>query len=409
MGDVGHRPSRRPSATVQDAGEALAKTRSRSHRSSSVRSGGVHVNVLEDLGRGEVVEDPFDERVNATSTGDDGSVSKASLASMARSRSLAPRGPDDASGSHDPSGNDGDGDGDGNGAFASPRAEPSSPSFQGRPGEIPNLTAELLFILVCSTGQLLFGVLTGNVAGLQLILIDMLGIQSSQIPWLLGSFLLANGLSVIVSGPLADLCRPKYLMCGAFAWQTVWNIIGVFSLTNKYLFFIVRGGQGLSVGVLVSASFSILGRVYQPGLRKTRVFSIMAAMAPFGYWLGNLQGGALSSHPRWIFATSSIISAFCCASGLYAIPNIKPALHGLGFRSFDYAGSALAVTGCALLVAGLTQGPSASWEPYTIVIAVLGVVALVAFFYVERKVQRPLLPPALWRIPGFTPLIISYL
>jgi MFS family permease len=263
--------------------------------------------------------------------------------------------------------------------------------------------------LLCSTGQFFFGFLQGNVAGLQLILVDLLDIQSTQRPWLLGSFLLANGLSVIVSGPLADLCRPKYLMCGAFAWQTMWNLIGIFSFTNKYLFFITRGGLGLSVGVLVSASISILGRIYQPGLRKTRVFSIMAAMAPLGYYVGNLQGGALYHTPKWIYGSSSIISGLCLAGGLYAIPNIQPSLQGLGFRSFDFSGSALAVTGCALLVAGLTQGPSADWKPYAIVIVLLGLSSLVAFFFVERKVQRPLLPPALWRIPGFTALIVSYL
>jgi MFS family permease len=290
-----------------------------------------------------------------------------------------------------------------------PRAEPSRPNVQQRPTEIPNLTAEITFILVCSLGQLLFGAFTGNFAGLQLILVDMLQIPDSQIPWLIGSFLLANGLSVIISGPMADICRPKYLICGAFAWQTLWNIIGIFSLKNKYLFFITRGGQGLSIGVLVSASISVLGRIYQPGLRKTRVFSVMAAMAPLGYWLGTLQGGALYHHPRLIFATSAIISGLGFASGMYAIPNIRPSNPNLGFRSFDYIGSCLAVTGCALLVAGLTQGPSANWQPYTIVIVVLGLASLVAFFFVERKVQRPLLPPALWKVPGFTPLIISYL
>ncbi|UZJ51732.1 hypothetical protein CBS101457_001052 [Exobasidium rhododendri] len=295
-----------------------------------------------------------------------------------------------------------------NDPFASNHAEPSTRNVQSRPTEIPNLLAEIMFILVCSTGQLLFGFLTGNVAGLQLILVDLLDIPSSQTPWLLGSFLLANGLSVIVSGPVADLYRPKYLICGAFAWQTMWNIIGVFSLHNKYLFFITRGGQGLSVGILVSSSISLLGRIYQPGLRKTRVFSIMASMAPLGYWLGNLQGGALYHSPKWIFASSSIISGICFAGGMYAIPNILPALQSPGFRSFDFAGSTLAVTGCALLVAGLTQGPSVNWAPYSIVIVVLGLVSLTAFFFVERRVQRPLLPPSLWRVPGFTPLIISY-
>lgn len=292
-------------------------------------------------------------------------------------------------------------------ALAVGPGEPSAPLFQARPNEIPNLVAEVLFILVCSTGQLLFGFLVGGVSGLQIVLVERLGITVAQTPWLMGSFLLANGLSVIVSGPLSDVLRPKWLMCGAFAWQALANVVGVFSLNNQYLFFVVRGAQGISVGVLVSSSISILGRVYQPGLRKTRVFSIMAAMAPLGFWLGALQGGAFSRVPKWIFATNAMIAGLCFAGGLYAIPNIRPVTNNT-MRGFDYVGSSLAVTGCALLVAGLTQGPSANWAPYTIVIVMLGLVSMVAFFYVEHKVMRPLLPPGLWKVPGFTALIIAY-
>ena len=62
--------------------------------------------------------------------------------------------------------------------------------------------------------------------------------------------------------------------------------------------------QGLAVGVLVSGSISILGRVYKPGIRKTRVFSVMAAFAPMGFWVGALQGGALSHHLGWVFGSN---------------------------------------------------------------------------------------------------------
>ena len=68
----------------------------------------------------------------------------------------------------------------------------------------------------------------------------------------------------------------------------------------------------------------------------------------------------------------------------------------------------MAVAGCALLVAGLTQGPSANWTPYTIVIVMLGLCSMIGFFFVEKKVRRPILPPALWKVPGFTALIIAY-
>jgi len=93
---------------------------------------------------------------------------------------------------------------------------------------------------------------------------NALGIQSTQLPWLQGAFSIANGLSVILSGSLTDLLRPKALIVGAFAWLVVWNCVGAFSITpaRNILFFIVRSMQGLAIGVLVSGSMSILGRVF---------------------------------------------------------------------------------------------------------------------------------------------------
>lgn len=150
---------------------------------------------------------------------------------------------------------------------------------QGKPPEFPNLLAEVTCVLVCTMGQLLFSIFIGNIRVNMLRLVPVLGIETSQTPWLDGAFLLANGLSVVIFGSMADLAAPHTLVVGAFAWATVWNVIGAFSLSpeRKVLFFIVRAMQGLSIGVLVSTAMSILGRIYNPGVRKTRVFSAMVS------------------------------------------------------------------------------------------------------------------------------------
>lgn len=150
---------------------------------------------------------------------------------------------------------------------ANEAGSPTRPISQSRPPELANLAAEIVFVLVCSVGQLLFAVYLGNVEVNQLLLLKVLNIPESLTAWLIGSFLLANGLSVVLSGSLADLIPPKPLMVSAFVWLTIWNVIGVFSIshTRRILFFFVRAMQGLAVGVLVSGSISILGRIYQPG------------------------------------------------------------------------------------------------------------------------------------------------
>ena len=154
---------------------------------------------------------------------------------------------------------------------------------QARPREFPNLFSEVICISVCSVGQLFYSVLLGNVEVNQLVLVDVLHIPYSHSPWFLGSYLLANGLSVSLSGSLMDLVPPRRLIVGAFVWMTVWNFIGAFAISTPSrwpLFLAVRAMQGLALGTLIAGSISILGRLHQPGVRKTRAFSLMACFPP---------------------------------------------------------------------------------------------------------------------------------
>jgi MFS family permease len=293
--------------------------------------------------------------------------------------------------------------------------EPGSASKQGVPPELKNLFAESVFVLVNTAGQVIFSLTLGHVMVTQSQFQDALAIAPSQVPWLVGSSLLASGLSVIISGSFADLAPPKPLMVGAFVWQALWNAIAAASIKPelKILFFLARAMGGLSVGILVSASMSILGRVYNPGIRKTQVFSLMAAGAPLGFWIGCIQGGALASHLPWIFGSTSIFLAMCAVAAQFTIPALRPArdaadVDAPGLREFDYLGALLASVGCGLLLFGLTQGSSAKWNPYTYSLVIAGLLMFVAFYLVESRVKRPLIPNALWKTRGFAALMVSY-
>lgn len=293
---------------------------------------------------------------------------------------------------------------------------PAHPVSQGVPPELPNFLAEIVFVLVCTAGQVIFALTLGHVIVNQFVFQDALGIQPSQLPWLLGSSTLASGLSVIVFGPLADLAPPKPLMVSAFVWEAIWNAVASVCISPKLkvLFFVARAMQGLAVGVLVSTSMSILGRVYNPGLRKTRVFSMMAAGAPFGFWIGCVQGGALSARLPWIFGSTSISLALCAVGAHFTIPPLRPAKDSATsdapcLRQFDYVGAVLASLGSGLILFGLTQGSSVKWNPYTYSLIIVGILMLVGFFFNERRVARPLVPNGLWRTPGFAAVLLSYI
>ncbi|RFU81945.1 major facilitator superfamily transporter [Trichoderma arundinaceum] len=295
------------------------------------------------------------------------------------------------------------------------RGSPVYPVSQGVPPELPNLLAEIIFVLVCTAGQVIFSLTLGQVTVTQFVFREALEMVPAEIPWLIGSSALASGLSVIIFGPLADLAPPKPLMVGAFLWEAAWNAVTAAAVSPelKILFFVARAMQGLAVGVLVSTSMSILGRVYNPGIRKTRVFSMMAAGAPFGYWIGCVQGGLLSANLAWIFRSTAIFLAVCGLAAYFTIPDLRPAADRTtadvpSIRQFDYVGALLASLGCGLILFGLTQGSAVEWNLYTYSMVIVGFLSLVAFHFVERRVARPLIPKGLWRTPGSVAVLISY-
>jgi MFS family permease len=289
------------------------------------------------------------------------------------------------------------------------------PVSQAVPPELGSLLAEIIFVLTCTAGQIIASLIVGHITVAQTVFREALGIPPAQSPWLIGSSLLASGLSVIISGSLADLAPPKPLMVGAFLWEAIWNAVTAVAISPnlKILFFVARAMNGLAVGVLVTTSMSILGRVYNPGIRKTRVFSFMAAGSPLGFWIGCVQGGALSAHLPWIFGSTSIFLAIFALAAHLTVPSLRPASDSLtaeapSLRQFDYPGAFLSSMGCSLILFGLTQGSSAHWNPYTYCLIILGFLMLGGFYVVEQRVARPIIPNGLWRTPGFAALLISY-
>ncbi|RAK79659.1 MFS general substrate transporter [Aspergillus fijiensis CBS 313.89] len=282
--------------------------------------------------------------------------------------------------------------------------------MQSTPPELSNFANEIVFVLLCSMGLLLFGVFLGDVRVNQLIFPRALHVTEGSTPWLVGSFLLANGVAVIIAGSVADLSDPKPPMTLAFGWLVIWNLVLVFSIRpgRAVLFFVARAMQGVAVGVLQASSMSLLGRLYAPGVRKNRIFSLMAAMAPIGFLIGCLKGGALAAHLPWIFATNSILCGLCVLASIWCIPSFAPQHNSTILKDFDAMGAVCAAAGCGLVIFGLTQGAPSGWQPYTYSTIIAGMLCFGLFYLAEQRAARPLIDNRLWTAPGFTPLAISY-
>jgi len=84
--------------------------------------------------------------------------------------------------------------------------------------------------------------------------------------------------------------------------------------------------------------------------------------------------------------------------GYFAIPSEPPPTGppGSSRPSFDTLGAVFGVTGLVLVNFAWNQAPITGWQtPYVYIILIIGVLFLIAFGLVERRVPHPLFPPGI--------------
>jgi EmrB/QacA subfamily drug resistance transporter len=214
----------------------------------------------------------------------------------------------------------------------------------------------------------------------------------AQIPWLFSIYVLAQAVSVPIYGRLADFFGRKHLMLIGIGLFLVGSILCGFAWSMPVLI-ASRVVQGLGAGAVLPMSMTIASDIYTLQERaKTQGYlaSVWGISAVVGPTLGGLFSEYVSW--RWIFFINiplSLIAAWMLWR------KFTEKRHGERTRPrIDYAGAALLTVGTALVILGLLEGGTAwAWNSAaSIVIFAVGVAALVAFVFVERKAQHPIIP-----------------
>lgn len=293
--------------------------------------------------------------------------------------------------------------------FSDSASELLREGIQGRPAALSSLKHELVFVLLCSSGQLWTQINLGNVTVNLLKIQDSLKLDDTQLPWLSGAFSLANGAFVIFFGSLADKIGAKKVFIGGCLWLALWSVIAATSKTAVQLF-VSRAMHGIAGGALIPSGIGLLGYFYEPGQRKNRVFSAFGAMGPLGFILGAIEGGVVTSFTTWpwMFWFNAILLVPFSAAAYFVIPPDTTKDIRQNLKGFDWLGSIIAITGLCLIVFGFTDGPVASWAPYTYSLLIVGLLLLIIFILVEKSIaQNPIMPLEIWQTKSFPLLMVA--
>ena len=192
--------------------------------------------------------------------------------------------------------------------------------------------------------------------------------------------------SVIVYG------RRKIFMAGVIVFAIASAACGLAANISQLI--AARGLQGIGAALLVPGSLALISASF-PAEERGRAIGTWSGFTAITAAVGPVLGGWLIQHAswRWVFFINLPIAAAVLALTA-RIPESRN--QEKAQQPLDWAGALLATAGLAGVVFALIE-PS-----HALIVAPIGIAALIAFFFIENHSRAPMLPLDLFRSRDFT-------
>lgn len=223
---------------------------------------------------------------------------------------------------------------------------------------------------------------------------------SSQLQWIVDSYVIVFAGLLLVAGSLADrVGRKRTFLAGlvAFAAGSAW---AAFSGSVSMLI-AARASMGIGAALMMPSTLSIITHTFSDPGERQKAIGAWAGTSGVGIALGPIIGGALLSRFWW--GSVFLINVPVAVIGLaLAIPLVPDSRNADALRP-DFAGSLLSVAGLTLLVWSIIEAPVHGWtSPWVIASGAAGLAILAAFAAFERASSHPMLNLALFRARSFS-------
>lgn len=219
-----------------------------------------------------------------------------------------------------------------------------------------------------------------------------LGISDADRQWVVTAYTLTFGGLLLLGGRIADYWgRRRTFIAGAIGFAAA-SAIGGLAQSGGMLFG-ARGLQGAFGAMLTPAGLSLMTVMFTEARERAKAFAVYGAIAGGGSAIGLLLGGILTEYATWRWCLLVNIPVAIVAV-ILAIAFL-PESHLTGKAKYDVPGAVTATLGLISLVYGLTQAAQKDigWGHVgSLGYIGAGVILLIAFVLIERKVRHPLLP-----------------
>lgn len=202
--------------------------------------------------------------------------------------------------------------------------------------------------------------------------------------------------TAVGTGLLADRIGRRRLLMWSFALVAV-SAVAVAAAPNGWVYLVGLLVKGVGYGAMFCGSYAYVKAV-APGAGLGWALGLFGMYTTIVACLGSTTAGLLAAVSwRLLFL---VLPLMCIVSAIFT-PRLLPVMPRIGAGRIDWAGLVLLGAGVVAVLAGLAaaaQQPRPAWSPALIV---AGVLVLVVWVLVERRVVEPAFPIRLFTRPIF--------
>lgn len=211
---------------------------------------------------------------------------------------------------------------------------------------------------------------------------------SGAIEWVIIAYLVVIAGVLLTTGRLADMIGRKPIWATGLAIFTIGSAI-CGAAPSLGLLIAARALQGLGGALIMAISPAMLTSAF-PAHERGRALGMNAVVVALGVSAGPTLGGIITTNLswRWIFYVNVPIGIIGFIATMLVLTERMRRERG----RFDPLGAILLALGLVALTLGLSFGQEWGWSsPLLIGVLIVGVVALVALYEVEKRVPHPII------------------
>jgi EmrB/QacA subfamily drug resistance transporter len=216
--------------------------------------------------------------------------------------------------------------------------------------------------------------------------------------WIVESYALFLAALILVGGSLGDhYGRRRIFTLGVVMFAAASVLCGLASSPEQLI--VARAVQGVGGALLVPGSLAIISASFEEE-RRGRAIGTWSGFSGITAAIGPVLGGYLVDNVSW--RAAFFINVPLAVVVLWISFGHVPESRDPDARRLDIPGAVLATLGLAGVVYGLVESQNSGFtDPRVLVSLALGVATLVAFVFVEGRVEEPMMPLSLFRSRNF--------